>query len=148
MRNSERYRRHSRCLEYREGDQNGGDSRDVMMVEVVAEAVLLLVVVVVVDSTTARTAVRSPCDFFLWRYLRDQVYAENLHSEEELHRSIEEKISANPLRLTSKVHQNMFRRLQECIVAPLEHSRRTSLSAPGVRIPLNQSPGPAGGGVG
>ncbi len=57
----------------------------------------------------------SPCDFFLWGYLKDQVYAENLLSEEELRRSSEEKIAAIPRDLLQRANQNVFRRCQECI---------------------------------
>lgn len=63
----------------------------------------------------------SPCDYFLWGYLKHKVFADKPRSIQELKEQIREKITNIPLEMLHGVMQNFTDRLQECVQKRGEH---------------------------
>ena len=57
----------------------------------------------------------TPCDFFLWGYLKSKVYEERPRTIEELKARISLEIKRVPQRMLRAVMDNFRNRLQECI---------------------------------
>jgi len=55
----------------------------------------------------------TPCDFFLWGYLKAKVYARRPGTLEQLKEAIQE-VAAIPPAMTRKAMNNFRERLQEC----------------------------------
>jgi hypothetical protein len=58
----------------------------------------------------------SPCDFFLWRYLKAEVFKCRPQTTDELTDAICHKITAIPEVMTRRAPQNFRVRLQECML--------------------------------
>jgi hypothetical protein len=58
----------------------------------------------------------TPCDFFLWGYLKEKVYTHRPRTIDELKAAITEEINAIPLNMTRRVMDNFRERLQQCVV--------------------------------
>lgn len=56
----------------------------------------------------------SPCDFFLWGYLKE-VFEHRPHTIEELKARIAEEAKAIPPEMCTKVYENFRKRLHQCI---------------------------------
>lgn len=56
----------------------------------------------------------SPCDFFLWGYLKSRVYSDSPSTIQALQANIEREIAAISPELCKRVFTNMKERLQEC----------------------------------
>lgn len=57
----------------------------------------------------------NPCDFFLWGYLKAQVYQHRPQTLEALKEVITQEIAAIPLEMTRRVIENFRERLNQCI---------------------------------
>jgi hypothetical protein len=60
----------------------------------------------------ARSPDLSPCDFFLWRYLKEKVFKHRPQSLEDLKERIRQKINAIPPEITRRVMKNFREHLQ------------------------------------
>ena len=60
-------------------------------------------------------------DFYLWGYLKDQVYAHNLQSIPDLKAEITVRIKAIPREECAKVIENFARRIQVCLQRQWAH---------------------------
>ena len=67
-------------------------------------------------SWPARSPDLTPCDFFLWGYLKAKVYARRPGTIEQLKEAIRQEVAAIPPALTRKVMDNFRERLQECVI--------------------------------
>ncbi|PNF39089.1 hypothetical protein B7P43_G04147, partial [Cryptotermes secundus] len=63
----------------------------------------------------ARSPDLAPCDFFLWGYLKAEVYKHRPHTLDELQTAIREEIAAIPPKMTVRVMNNFRKRLDVCI---------------------------------
>ena len=63
----------------------------------------------------ARLPDLSPCDFFLWGYLKEKVFRHRPRTLEDLKERIREEINAIPLEMTRRVMENFRERLHQCI---------------------------------
>jgi hypothetical protein len=63
----------------------------------------------------------SPCDFFLWGYLKAEVFKRRLQTTDELKDAIRLDIAAIPEVMTRRALQNFRVRLQECIAREGRH---------------------------
>lgn len=63
----------------------------------------------------------TPCDFFLWGYLKSKVYCNNPRTISALQENIRREINAIPQALCSRVIANMRVRLQECVTRNGRH---------------------------
>ncbi|GBM78293.1 hypothetical protein AVEN_46994-1 [Araneus ventricosus] len=62
-------------------------------------------------SWPARSPDLSPCDYFLWGYLKSKVYKNRPRTTEELRAAVRQEIAA----MTRRVMKNFWVRLQKCI---------------------------------
>ena len=61
----------------------------------------------------------SPCDFFLWRYLKEKVFKHCPRSLEDLKERIQQEIDSISPELTRSVMKNFRERLKQCVVKKL-----------------------------
>ena len=57
----------------------------------------------------------SPCDFFLWVYLKGKVYVDKPRDIPQLQNAIEKELRAIPRRMCEQVMTNFSRSLNECV---------------------------------
>ena len=57
----------------------------------------------------------TPCDFFLWGYLKAEVYKHRPQTPKALKDAIREEVAAIPSEMTSIVMENFRERLRQCI---------------------------------
>ena len=58
----------------------------------------------------------TPCDFFLWGYLKAEVYKHRPQTLKALKDTIREEVAAIPPEMTTIVMENFTERLRQCIV--------------------------------
>jgi len=58
----------------------------------------------------------TPCDFFLWGYLKAKVYACRPGTIEQLKEAIRQEVAAIPPAMTRKATDNFRERLQQCVI--------------------------------
>ena len=63
----------------------------------------------------ARSPDLSPCDVFLWQYLKEKVFRHRPRSLEDLKERIQQEIDSIPPELTRRVMKNFRERLQQCV---------------------------------
>jgi len=63
----------------------------------------------------ARSPDLSPCDSFLWGYLKEKVFKHRPRSLEDLKERIQQEIDSIPPELTRRVMKNFWERLQQCV---------------------------------
>ena len=63
----------------------------------------------------------NPCDYFLWGYLKDKVYAKQITSIEILEKEIINEIEKIPKNMLSRVFENMRKRMKRVIEAKGGH---------------------------
>lgn len=63
----------------------------------------------------------SPCDYFLWGYLKAEVFKHRPRTIQELKEAIREEISAIPLDMLTKVMENFRERLHMCVARQGNH---------------------------
>ena len=63
-------------------------------------------------SWPARSPDLTPCDFFLWSYLKAKVYARRTGTIEQLKEAIWQELTA----MTRKAMYNFRERLQQCVI--------------------------------
>ncbi|CAK1591148.1 unnamed protein product [Parnassius mnemosyne] len=56
----------------------------------------------------------TPCDFFLWGYLKSRVYLNKPTTISQLKQNIHEEIAAIPRSMCQRVFQSLRSRFQEC----------------------------------
>jgi len=69
----------------------------------------------------ARSPDLSPCDVFLWGYLKEKVFKHRPRSLEDLKERIQQEIDSIPPELTRKVMKNFWERLQQCVASDCRH---------------------------
>ena len=57
----------------------------------------------------------SACDFFLWGYLKEKVYAQRPHTVQQLKDYIREEIQEIPVNMVRKVMDNVRQRAEMCV---------------------------------
>ena len=57
----------------------------------------------------------SPCDVFLWGYLKEKVFKHRPRSLEDLKERVQQEIDPIPPELTRRVMKNFQERLQQCV---------------------------------
>ncbi|CAI6345148.1 unnamed protein product [Macrosiphum euphorbiae] len=63
----------------------------------------------------------SPCDYFLWGYLKAEVFKHRPRTIEELKVAIRQEISAIPLDMLARVMDNFRERLYMCVARQGNH---------------------------
>ena len=63
----------------------------------------------------ARSPDLTPCDIFLWGYLKAEVYKHRPQTLKALKDAIREEVAAIPPEMTNKVMENFRERLRQCI---------------------------------
>ena len=63
----------------------------------------------------ARSPDINPCDFFLWGYVKSNVYSDRPKSIEHLKDAISQEIIAIPLEMIRRVIENFRERLRQCV---------------------------------
>jgi hypothetical protein len=63
----------------------------------------------------ARSPNLNACDFFLWGYLKSQMYEKKPRSTVDLKQNIRDKVAAISPTMLQQVLQNFLKRLQECV---------------------------------
>lgn len=63
----------------------------------------------------ARSPDLTPCDFFLWGFIKDNVYAERVHSLEELKNRVRRAIALITPQMLAKVHLETIKRARVCM---------------------------------
>jgi len=63
----------------------------------------------------ARSPDLSPCDFFLWGYLKEKVFKHRPRSLEDLKERIQQEIDSIAPELTQRVMKNFQERLHQCV---------------------------------
>ena len=63
----------------------------------------------------ARSPDLSPCDVFLWGYLKEKIFKHRPRSLEDLKERIQQEIDSIPPELTRRVMKNFRERLQQCV---------------------------------
>ena len=63
----------------------------------------------------ARSPDLTPCDFFLWGYLKAEVYKHRPQTLKALKDAIREEVAAIPPEMTNTVMENFRERLRQCI---------------------------------
>jgi hypothetical protein len=58
----------------------------------------------------------TPCDFFLWLYLKAKVYERRPGTTEQLKEAIRQEVAAIPPVMTHKAMDNFRKWLQECVI--------------------------------
>lgn len=69
----------------------------------------------------ARSPDLTPCDFFLWGFVKDHVYAERVHSLEELQNRVRRAIALITPQMLRKVHLETVNRARHCIAQGGRH---------------------------
>ena len=69
----------------------------------------------------ARSPDLSPCDFFLWGYLKEKVFKHRPRSLEDLKERIRQEIDAIPPEITRRVMKNFRERLKQCVANDGRH---------------------------
>ena len=69
----------------------------------------------------ARSPDLSPCDVFLWGYLKEKVLKHCPRSLEDLKERIQQEIDSIPPELTRRVMKNFQERLQQCVANDGRH---------------------------
>ena len=69
----------------------------------------------------ARSPDLSPCDFFLWGYLKEKVFKHRPRSLEDLKERIRQEIDVIPPEITRRVMKNFRERLQQCVANDSRH---------------------------
>ena len=69
----------------------------------------------------ARSPDLTPCDFFLWRYLKEKVFKHHPQSLEDLKERIQQEINSIPPELTQRVMKNFQEHLQQCVANDGRH---------------------------
>jgi len=64
----------------------------------------------------ARSRDLTPCDFFLWGYLKAKVYSRRPGTIEQLKVAIRQEVAAIPPAMTRKAMDNFRERLQQCVI--------------------------------
>jgi len=64
----------------------------------------------------ARSPDLTPCDFFLWLYLKAKVYARRPGTIEQLKEAIRQEVATIPPTMTCKTMDNFHDRLKECVI--------------------------------
>ena len=64
----------------------------------------------------------TPCDFFLWGYLKAKVYSHRPGTIEQLKEAIRQEVAAIPPSMTRKALDNFRERLQQCVINNGRHS--------------------------
>jgi len=65
----------------------------------------------------ARSPDLSPCDVFLWGYLKEKVFKHRPRSLEDLKERIQQEIDSIPPELTRGVMRSFRERLQQCVAS-------------------------------
>jgi len=65
----------------------------------------------------------TPCDFFLWGYLKAKVYEQRPQSLRALKEAITQEVEAIPPEMTQRVMNNFRERLQQCVDSAGSHLR-------------------------
>jgi hypothetical protein len=73
------------------------------------------------DIWPARSLDLTPCDFFFWSCLKNQVYDSNLLTEEELKENIHREISNIPAEHLQKVNRSLFCLCENCLYIEGQH---------------------------
>ena len=63
----------------------------------------------------------SPCDVFLWGYLKEKVFKHRPRSVEDLKETIQQEIGSIPPELTRRVMKSFRERLQQCVANDGRH---------------------------
>jgi len=63
----------------------------------------------------------SPCDVFLWGYLKEKVFKHRPRSLEDLKERIQQETDSIPPELTRRVMKNFRERLQQCVANDGRH---------------------------
>ena len=63
----------------------------------------------------ARSPDLSPCDFFLWGYLKERVYRKWPKTLSEFKNAIDQEIKLIPQEMTKKVMNSFRNRLRQCV---------------------------------
>jgi hypothetical protein len=63
----------------------------------------------------------SACDFFLWGYLKEKVYAHRPHTIQELKDCIREEIQGIPVNMLRKVMDNVRQHAETCVTSNGAH---------------------------
>jgi diadenosine tetraphosphate (Ap4A) HIT family hydrolase len=69
----------------------------------------------------ARSPDLTPCDFFLWGYLKEKVFKHHPQSLEDLQERIQQEINSVPPELTQRVMKNFQEHLQQCVANDGRH---------------------------
>jgi len=69
----------------------------------------------------ARSPDLSPCDVFLWGYLKEKFFKHRPRSLEDLKERIQQEIDSIPPELTRRVMKNFQERLQQCVANDGRH---------------------------
>jgi len=69
----------------------------------------------------ARSSDLSPCDFFLWGYLKEKVFKHRPQSLEDLKERIQQEIDSILPELTRRVMKNFRERLHQCVANDGRH---------------------------
>jgi len=69
----------------------------------------------------ARSPDLSPCDVFLWGYLKEKVFKHHPRSLEDLKERIQQEIDSIPPELTQRVMKNFRERLHQCVANDSRH---------------------------
>lgn len=69
----------------------------------------------------ARSPDLSPCDFFLWGYLKEKVFKHRPRTLDDLKERITQEINAIPVEMTRRVMANFRERLRQCIANNGQH---------------------------
>jgi len=64
----------------------------------------------------ARSPDLTPCDFFLWGYLKAKVYSHHPGTIEQLKEAIRHEVAAIPPAMTRKAMDNFREWLQQCVI--------------------------------
>ena len=64
----------------------------------------------------ARSPDLTPCDFFLWGYLKVKVYARRPGTIEQLKEAVRQEVAAIPPAMTRKAMDSFRERLQQCVI--------------------------------
>jgi hypothetical protein len=73
------------------------------------------------DEWPPRSPDLSACDFFLWGYLKEKVYAHGSHTIQELKDCIQEEIQGIPVNMLRKVMDNVKQHAEMCLTSNGAH---------------------------
>ena len=69
----------------------------------------------------ARSPDLTPCDFFLWGYLKSKVYIKRPNTMEDLINNIEAEIGRILADILVRVHENFRKHMQQCVDSEGRH---------------------------